>query len=132
MKLKQMTSLLLVFLLLVSNTGFAFNVHFCGGSVASISLKSEAANDKGCCGMKAETSNCCKSKVVHFQKKSDNTLVKAFAFQSPAIVALHDWQPIVFAPTAQFKGDSNTTYYCDAHAPPLYQLHSQYIFYDKV
>lgn len=132
MKLKQMTSLLLVFLLLVSNTGFAFNIHFCGQSVASVSLKPEAANDKGCCGMKAETSNCCKSKVVHFQKKSDNTLVKAFALQSPAIVALHDWQPIVFAPTTQFKGDSNTTYYCDAHAPPLYQLHSQYIFYDKV
>ncbi len=132
MKLKQMTSLLLVFLLLLSNTGLAFNVHFCGGTVASVSIKPEAANDKGCCGMKAETSNCCKSKVVHFQKKSDNTLVKVFAFQSPAIAALYDWQPIVFEATTFFESNSNAAYYCDAHAPPLYQLHSQYIFYDKV
>lgn len=132
MKLKQMTSLLLVFLLLVSNTGFALNVHFCGGNVASVSLKPEAASEKGCCVMKAEKSDCCKSKVVHFQKKSDNTSVKAFALQSPAIVALHDWQPMVFEPTAQFKSDSYAAYYCDAHAPPLYQLHSQYIFYDEV
>jgi hypothetical protein len=32
--------------------------------------------------------------------------VKAFALQSPAVVALYDWQPIVFEATTFFESDS--------------------------
>jgi hypothetical protein len=133
MNLKKCTSILLVFLLLVSSTGFAFNVHFCGGNIASVSLKPEVAKaDKGCCGMKAEKSNCCKSKVVHFQKKSDNTIAKSFAFQAETAIFAQSWQPITYTLNDNFKSDSNISYYCDANAPPLFKLYSQYLLYDKV
>jgi len=125
--------MLLVLLLLVSNTGFAFNVHFCGGNIASVSLKQEVGKaDKGCCGMKTEKSNCCKSKVVHFQKKSDNTIVKAFAFQAENAVPNQSWQPITFAAIPKIQSHLTAAYYCEANAPPRYQLYSQYLFYDLV
>jgi len=132
MNLKKCTSLLLVFLLLVSNTGFAFNVHFCGGQVASVSLKADfQKTEKGCCGMTVEKSHCCKSKVVHFQKKSDNTVVKTFAFQSDIALSVEmiKLQPITENPIS--KSENKTNYFCDAHAPPLFKLYSQYIFYDN-
>lgn len=133
MRLKKATAILLIFLMLVSSTGFAFNVHYCGGSVASVSLKPESVKiDKGCCGMKVEKSNCCKSKVVHFQKKSDNTLVKAFAFQAEAVTSVAYYIPFIASVVSNFRSDTNTSYYCDAHAPPLFKLYSQYIFYDRV
>jgi len=47
MSLKKCTGLFLAFLLLVSNIGFAFDVHYCGGKIASISLNTtEKATEK--------------------------------------------------------------------------------------
>lgn len=131
-RIKMCTAMLLVFVLVVSNTGFAFNVHFCGGSVASVSLKPEVAKaGKSCCGMKVPKSDCCKNKVVHFQKKADNTLVKAFVFQTDTVLPIEITQPIPFAAIPTPQSDSNTAYYCEANAPPLFKLYSQYIFYDR-
>ena len=42
MNLKKCTGLFLALLLLVSNIGFAFDVHYCGGKIASVSLKTTA------------------------------------------------------------------------------------------
>mgnify|MGYP006152496161 FL=1 len=73
MKLKKCTGLFLAFLLLVSNIGFAFDVHYCGGEIASVSLNTTAAApEKNCCGTSEKKSSCCKDKVVHFEKKSDD------------------------------------------------------------
>jgi len=131
-RVKKCTSILLVFLLLVSNTGLAFNVHYCGDSIASVSLKAVfAAAEKGCCGIAKKKMHCCKSKVVHFQKNSDNTIVKSFALQTAVTVPIVQWKPLPFEATVDFKGNSNLSYYCDSHAPPLFKLYSQYIFYDK-
>lgn len=52
MNLKKCTGLFLAFLLLVSNIGFAFDVHYCGGEIASVSLNTSvtASTEKKCCG----------------------------------------------------------------------------------
>ena len=93
MKFKKHISFILAFFLLVSNIGFAVDVHYCGGEVASVKAiywkNTEFPNSvkDNCCGPKV-TSNvqkkdsCCKDKVVHFQKKSDGFDAKSFSFQS--------------------------------------------------
>jgi hypothetical protein len=131
---KKCTSLILVFVLLVSNAGFAFNVHFCGNKIASVSLKpnfSSLKSEKDCCGVAIQKSSCCKNKTVHLQKKSENVVIKVFSFQTAIFMPPAIWQSIVFSPIANFKSDTATSYYCDAHAPPLFKLYSQYIFYDQ-
>ncbi|HEX9151355.1 MAG TPA: hypothetical protein VF842_04690 [Flavobacterium sp.] len=135
MKFKKQISFLLAFFLLVSNTGLSFDVHYCGDKIASIHpffLKSGEASDsveKGCCEkIVAKKDRCCKDKVVHFQKKSDNLLIKAFALNAD-LPFLKEWNPVAFSGVANFKRFENTAYYCDSHAPPLFKLYSQYIFY---
>lgn len=136
MKFKTHISFLLAFFLLVSNVGFAFDVHYCGDKVASIQpaywKSGEAPNsvEKGCCEKKvAKKDSCCKNKVVHFQKKSDNLISKAFSLNADFTFLIEEWNPIVFSTRPNFKSFENTSFYCDVHAPPLFKLYNQYIFY---
>jgi hypothetical protein len=136
MNFKKHISLLLAFFLLVSNVGLAFDVHYCGEKVASIQpvywKSGEASNsvEKGCCKKKvSKKDHCCNNKVVHFQKKSDNLIIKAFSLNADFTFLIQDWHPIVFSLKPNFKSVENTSYYSVTHAPPLFKLYSQYIFY---
>ena len=132
MKFKKHISILLAFFLLVSNVGLAFDVHYCGNKIASVSLKTPFLSqdfEKNCCEKIEKKSACCKDKVVHFQKKSDNLLIKAFSLNADIPFLIEEWDPIVFSGITNFKSFENTFYYCDAHSPPLFKLYSQYIFY---
>lgn len=131
MKLKKCTGLFLAFLLLVSNIGFAFDVHYCGGEIASVSLKTatSASPEKKCCGSSEKKSSCCKDKVVHFEKKSDNATFKIFFFQLAFPLVNEEYQPIAFLSIPNFKSNQVISYYSDANAPPLFKLYHQYIFY---
>ncbi len=128
---KQICSLLAV-LLLVSNIGFAFNVHYCGDEIASVSLKSTFSSnntEKNCCGVVEIKSHCCKNKVFHFQKKSESSIFNVFTFNSDILFLNQDWKPFLITFAPNFKRNSITSYFCDANAPPFFKLYSQYIFY---
>ena len=136
MKIKC-TSLFLSFLILVSNMGLAFNVHYCGGQIAKISsVYSSDVSDvqktptkKGCCAAKANAGkSCCKDKVVKVKEKSD-VVVKSFSFHIDAPFVSDFWKPIVFSQVTVLQKQQITSYYCDANAPPLYKLYSQYTLY---
>lgn len=134
MNVKKSTSIFLALLLLVSNIGVAFNVHYCGGSIAAISLHSELLSltePEGCCEKTTfiEKDSCCKDKVVHFEKKSDNATVKIVLFElmAPFIVPIQ--QSIVRTTTPQIQKTVVNDFYVAINAPPLYQLYHQYIFY---
>jgi hypothetical protein len=136
MKFKKQISILLAFFLLVSNVGLAFDVHYCGDKIASIQplyLKSSQDSnsaEKGCCVKKVTKKDpCCKDKVVHFQKKSANVLLKAFSLNADLPLLKPEWNSITFSGVANFKSFKNTAYYCGSHSPPLFKLYSQYIFY---
>lgn len=133
MIVKKSTALFLAFLILVSNIGFAFQVHYCGDSVASISLKTTLAQtilEKKCNDIAEDKSNCCSDKIFHIQKKSDNSILKAFSFQSSPFL-IRRVATLVVTPILPFEGESRASYNFDAHAPPLFKLYSQYIFYDR-
>lgn len=140
MKFKKHISLFLAFFLLVSNVGFAVDVHYCGGEIASVkpvlwkTVESQNTIEEGCCPPKASANlekkeSCCKDKVVNFQKKSENTTVTSISFHSNFVFLFEDWTPIVFSEIPNFENNEITAYYCDANAPPLFKLYHQYIFY---
>jgi hypothetical protein len=136
MKMKKCTSLLLALLILVSNVGLAVNVHYCGGQIAGISsvyAVSDISNhqneaEKSCCAVDSGKKSCCDNKVIKVEKKSD-VVVKIFSFQIDSPIIIQNWNPIVFVPKSKIAQPQTAAYYCDAHAPPLYRLYSQYIFY---
>ena len=140
MKFKKHISFLLAIFLLVSNTGFAVDVHFCGGNVASVKpifwKNSESLNkeEKGCCPPKVSAftnkiDSCCKNKVFHFQKKSGKVTINSISFQPDFIFLFEERNPIVFAEFSNFENSRIANYYFDANAPPLFKLYHQYIFY---
>ena len=138
MKFTKCTSLFLAFLILVSNVGLAFNVHYCGGNIAGISsgygfdgsdVVKEMPSEKSCCAPKPkESKSCCKDKIFKIDKKSE-VVVKAFSFHIDAPFVFQNWKPIAFSSVPTVQNEPIPTYYCDANAPPFYQLYSQYTFY---
>jgi hypothetical protein len=129
---KKHISVFLAVLLLVSNVGFAFNVHYCGGEIASVSLSSLKA-EKGCCEKVAsKKDSCCKDKKIVFQKKVDNGIIKSFSFQMDYAFVIPERHSFVFTAVDNFRNNQTFSYYCNANAPPLFKLYSQYLLYDKL
>jgi|SRR6218665_2576 len=138
MKITKCTSLFLALLILVSNVGLAFNVHYCGGKIAGISsvynvahfeTEKKAPAKKSCCAAKTDKDqSCCKDKVIKIDKKQE-VVVKTFSFQISLPFIFEAWQPLVFIGTPLLQNTQIPSYCFDANAPPLYQLYSQYILY---
>jgi hypothetical protein len=132
MKFKGPICLLLAFFLLLSNTGLAFNVRYCGNEITSVSLKTPVKNqnlEKDCCGVVEKKSHCCKNKEVNFQKKTDDLIQKIVSVHTDFTILIEEWNPSVFLFISNFKNGQFTSYYCDANAPPFFKLYHQYIFY---
>ncbi len=140
MNFKKCTSLFLAMLILVSNVGLAFTVHYCEGKIASITsvfnkdeiceMKAKPA-EKSCCAKEvaADHEKCCKNKIVNLDEKPDDVIVKIFSFQIDAPYLIHDWKPLTFEHGEMPKGNDKIAFYCDANSPPLFKLYSQYLFY---
>ena len=131
---KNHLCLLLAFFVLVSNVGFAINVHYCDDQIASVSFNTAVSSsiDEDCCGVIEEVSHCCKDKVVVIQKKSDQAVVKSFSREWQDLIFQAEWIPVAIIKEQSFENKKAVAYYFDSHPPPLYQLYSQYLFYDWV
>jgi hypothetical protein len=139
MEFRKCTSFLLAVLLLISNAGLAFNVHFCEGEIASVSTiynieevceMPVATPDKVCCTEAAKDhKSCCKDKTVDLQDKSDNKIVKTFSIAAMAFFVVPETTSFRFAGLPATVEYFASTYKFEEHSPPLFQLYSQYIFY---
>lgn len=140
MNFKKHISLFLAFFLLVSNAGFAVDVHYCGVEIASVkpvfwkNFESKNTLEESCCSAKSlnfleENGSCCKDKVVNFEKKLENVIVNSISFQPDFNFLLEEWNSIIYSEFRNFESNKITSYYCDANAPPLFKLYHQYIFY---
>lgn len=140
MKFNKHIGILLAFLILASNMGFAINVHYCHDEVSSVSLAykiDEPCNDhhkeesKSCCAKASEShKKCCKNDLVKLQDdKADNIIVKSLQLDLSAFYTLEEWKPAQFATYTPVINHESPSFYCEAHAPPLFQLYCQYIFY---
>lgn len=143
MKINKHISFLLALLIFVSNVGLAFNVHYCGGELAEISLdykKSEPCEVKKvekqetCCASSEKHDSCCSNSKVDLKKSlSDEVIVKSFQLDLGAFTFVEVWKapevPVNFE-EIKLKSDA-PSFYCDSNAPPLYKLYCQYLFYDR-
>lgn len=130
MNLKKYISIFLAILMLVSNFGFAINVHYCEDKVSSVTVGSSGNNaEEECCGVIEKESKCCHDKIVKSDEKSDQILGKSQTFEAIYIPVVHDWNPIFFSFNIKTPKREAITYYCEANAPPLYLLYRQFTFY---
>ncbi len=140
MKINKHISILLTFLILASNMGFALNVHYCHDEVSSVSLayridkpcnSTDKKETKSCCAAAAEShKKCCKSNLVKLQDDGQkNIIVKSLQLDLSAFYAVEEWKPAPLYAERQLATEDASSFYCEAHAPPLFKLYCQYIFY---
>ncbi|WP_295337790.1 hypothetical protein [Flavobacterium sp.] len=138
MNFKKHISLLTALLILVSNSGMAFTVHFCQGKIASVSsvFADEEVCDmpvvveKNCC-TKVETTHkkCCSDKKVDLKNKTEKIIIKTISLDFEPVY-FSEYKNLVFTVAeSPKKVDEKVAFYCDSHAPPLYQLYCQYTLY---
>ncbi|AWA28819.1 hypothetical protein HYN48_01225 [Flavobacterium magnum] len=141
MKFQKSTCLILAMLVLFSNAGLAFSLHFCEGKVAAVSsvfhsgpvceMEKQPIKKTCCAKKKAEKHRkCCSDKKVSLTSKSDNGIFKNVAFQFEATFPKHEPLNPTQEKATVLRGPEKTIrYYCDAHSPPLYLLYSHCILY---
>ncbi|MGV9003211.1 HYC_CC_PP family protein [Flavobacterium sp.] len=134
---KKQISILITFLVLVSNSGLAFNIHFCEGKIASITSvfsKEEICDlpiekEQECCMKKEPThQKCCSDKEVNLKNNAEKVILK-ISFYANYVYAFHQFTPLEFNDSYPTKVEDNVAYSFNANAPPLYQLYCQYTFY---
>ncbi|MDI9257846.1 HYC_CC_PP family protein [Flavobacterium sedimenticola] len=145
MILKKQLSVLIALLVLVSNSGLAFNVHYCEGEIASISsvftqeeicdtdAESQArtitVEDTCCAKIEITHNKCCSDKKVDLKSKTEKIVIKTISFDfEPAFFAEYH-NPFFVAANTVSTTKEPVAFYCDSNAPPLYQLYCQYTFY---
>ncbi len=130
---KKCTILILAFLLLVSNSGLALNVHYCGKKIASVSLKlNQKPNDleKGCCGIIEKKTCCCDDKIVQLQENSDKFQKEISQIEFSKICFIETNKLVNYKTITNFKTQkSKTLYSFNDHIPPIFKLNCQLVFY---
>ncbi len=137
MNFKKCTSILMAFYLLISSSGLAFNVHYCGDTIASVSSVFNTEEpcemevhpeEKTCCTASSDSHDgCCSDETI--QADLDDVVLKQLHFNLDYVSIVPDFEFAFHINSEEVINNQVLDYYCDAHAPPLYQLYSQYVFY---
>jgi hypothetical protein len=147
MQIKKHFALLLAFFLLISNSGLAFNVHYCGEKIAAVSsvfsneevcdpsnseeAKQTPDNEKNSCCAKKEITHkkCCSDKEVNLKDNSEKFAFKSISFDFDFFFYTAIFTRTYFDTVDRGVTSQHLYYSSDANAPPLYQLYCQYTFY---
>lgn len=135
--MKKAISILLTFLILFANSGWALAFHYCKEELVAISLNypsdfqevGECQKEKSCCEETDDHQECCDNQQVEV-KSSDNKLVtKVFELNLSAFTLVQE-AVFSFEEINSEKSKRNTpAFYADVNAPPLYKLYCQWVFY---
>lgn len=140
---QKFLSLLFATLIFASQSGMAFNLHYCKGALASITfgeVKEVCAMDmnpdmqtKSCCSKKVAASHkkCCKNSSIDLKKiASDEVIIKSIHLDLPSFVVPNIFvfqgfeEDFILSNKSQNYSNTN-----GANAPPLYKLYCKLIFY---
>ncbi len=138
MNFKKHISILTALLVLVSNSGLAFSVHYCEGKIASISsvfsneeaCKMQVVEEESCCAKPEKAhKGCCSDKKVDLKNKTEKIILKTISLDfEPAFFSEYKNHTFTVAQIQRFS-EEKVAFYCDSNAPPLYKLYCQYTFY---
>ncbi len=130
---KKCTTLFLAFLMLVSNSGLAFNVHYCGNEIASVSIKTNKKPivfEENCCGIIEEQSNCCNDKLFQIQESSDKFQENISQFEFNSFIVENQTILICFNKNQNYKYQKTDIFYSFLdNLPPIFKRNCQLIFY---
>lgn len=134
MNFRKHISIVLASLILLANLGLSFAVHYCKDEIASVSFQYQEDEPciedvKSCCAKEDSHSSCCSNKLIKVEKKTDDILVKTFQLDLEPAVFSVDWKPNFIAFESVEIPSNEVNFYCDSHAPPLYKLYCQLVFY---
>lgn len=134
MNFRKHISIVLASLVLLANLGLSFAVHYCGDEIASVSFQYQEDEPcveevKSCCAAADSHDSCCSNKVIKVEKKTDNILVKTLQLDLEPTVFTVDWKPNFIVFESENIILNEVDFYCDSHAPPLYKLYCQLVFY---
>lgn len=130
---KKCTTLFLAFLLLVFNSGLAFNVHYCGGEIASFSLKivEKPLNlETNSCRILEKETSCCNDKFFQIHETSDKFQENISQVEFVAIVFKTQNKFNYFSKVLNFKVSKAAVFYPFLdNLPPIFKRNCQLIFY---
>ncbi len=134
MNFRKHISIVLATLVLLANLGLSFAVHYCKDEIASVSFQYQedepcVEDIKSCCTTADSHDSCCSNKLIKVKKKTDDILVKSLQLDLEPTVFVADWKPNFVAFESENFVSNEVAFYCDSHAPPLYKLYCQLIFY---
>lgn len=138
MKIKKHISILIALLVLVSNSGLAFTIHYCEGKIASVSsvfskeeeCETRLLEEESCCAKPQTThKDCCSDKKVNLKNKTEKIIIKTISLDfEPAFFSAFKNQTLAVV-EAQCFSKETTAFYCESNAPPRYKLYCQFTFY---
>ena len=134
MNFRKHISIVLASLVLLANLGLSFAVHYCKDEIASVSFQYQedepcVEDVKSCCTTADSHDSCCSNKLIKVEKKTDDILVKTFQLDLEQAVFAADWKTNFVAFESENIVSNEVAFYCDSHAPPLYKLYCQLVFY---
>ena len=134
MNFRKHISIVLATLILLANLGLSFAVHYCKDEIASVSFQYQedepcVEDVKSCCAKENSHDSCCSNKLIKVEKQTDDILVKTLQLDLEQVVFVADWKPNLVAFESENTISNEAAYYCDSHAPPLYKLYCQLVFY---
>ncbi len=140
MKFNKTIYLFFAVFFLMTKIGTAFNLHYCGGSIAEISSVFTA--EKGCgpdeiiqnplsdCDDTLSQKSCCDDEVIIIQNDDKNPLIDKIQLSGDQLVAVLN--AALFFHLIELPSSNTiiaTTYQSNSHSPPLYKLYCNYTFY---
>lgn len=136
MNFKKHIAIFFAIYYLAIGSGFAINLHFCGGELESVSTAlSEIVCGKvvetSCCSVKKEVvSDCCDDETVDFNEAADDETILPYSEVFHACLELlPNVFSIGFSEVSARKQAALPFYTFQSNAPPLYKLYCTFIYY---
>ena len=134
MNFRKTIGFLLASLILLSNLGLQISLHYCQEEFVGISFLNAtfepcAKKNSSCCEKVSSHKDCCSNKELKIEKNSTDFVLKSHYFDLDfCFFSKNNYTNLSFKNTLK-KIDSETAFYCESNAPPLYKLYCQFIFY---
>lgn len=130
--MKRFTAILVTTVILFSNLGLAFNVHYCHDEIASVSIDYSIQNDDNsncCCVKKNVQKKCCSDTTIKTDNKSDNFVVKQVDFDLQQFIITQQFENNFQTQIVSIQRQNLIENYSEANSPPLYKLYCQFVLY---
>ena len=136
-KVKRNIALFFACYYLIISIGLSLTLHFCGGSLAGMSVisselvcETELAQEKVCCAKKSALDpGCCNDAVIDLSEVDEDSLFDSSDIVKQYITIVQNEAFYLFKKSSFNNKVALPNYTFQSNAPPLYKLYGTYIHY---